>query len=282
MPRPADRWSAGNTRFEAEGRSGQDGVAAGPGRSGFLQGRQGGLQRFAVQPPTSGLAFRFALCGGRSRTGCRFDDQFGRIQPDGSGRVEQFRGGEPQLGAPHRGIDDETRACRRRSWPAAHARPAKAAGGGATVGPARPATGRDGSGSPARLGQQRIERGCAESRGGWRLGLGIRHRTYDLSSHRKQIRSAQLAHLGSAGRIAAARRRPAARRSALLLGVGAGDRRRRRPRRQRRCFAGTGRQPGSAARGSPAAMPSARSTRWPPAWANCRPRPTASTRSASA
>ena len=38
---------------------------------------------------------------------CRFDNQLGHAEPEGSGRVEHLGCGEPQLGAPHGGIDDE-------------------------------------------------------------------------------------------------------------------------------------------------------------------------------
>jgi len=38
---------------------------------------------------------------------CRFDNQLGHAEPEGSGRVEHLGCGEPQLGAPHGGIDDK-------------------------------------------------------------------------------------------------------------------------------------------------------------------------------
>ena len=38
---------------------------------------------------------------------CRFDNQLGHAETEGSGRVEHLGCGEPQFGAPHGAIDDE-------------------------------------------------------------------------------------------------------------------------------------------------------------------------------
>lgn len=53
-----------------------------------------------------GVGFPVGLRG-RGRRRRSFDDEFSRIQPNGTGRVEQFRCEEPQFGPPHRSVDDE-------------------------------------------------------------------------------------------------------------------------------------------------------------------------------
>ena len=72
---------------------------------GIHEGRQRGLQRF-FRSRRHRCDFEFRLLRRLEWEGRRFDDQLGRIEPEGSGRVEDVLCNEPQTGSPHGCIDD--------------------------------------------------------------------------------------------------------------------------------------------------------------------------------
>lgn len=145
------------------------------------------------------------LGGGRTgrRSDGRLDDQFARAQPEGTGCVEDFRRGEPQFGAPHRGIDGkhepvpvdvgEPRMGRQRLGQA---------GAQPTVQFIEPQGTTDGI--AGRLRQQRLER---RLRGRTARGSGIRHRNQMLK--RPVMKTRQTGVFGrmlqAAGELAARR-----------------------------------------------------------------------------